>query len=180
MVRDFADGARRAVEAGFDAVEVHAAHGYLLHEFLSPLSNHRHDEYGGSLESRARLVRRVVTTVRDELTHMAASDGDFASTLTALVNGQNVDLSVFDNIDERNARHLTAWADRPREEITAELERRDGELQGLLARLTDEDAQRTPDGFPFPLADMLRGYEMHGRYHLEQIAGALAGHPLQG
>ncbi len=67
VVRDFADGARPAVEAGFDAVEVHAAHGYLLHEFLSPLSNHRHDEYGGSLESRARLVRRVVTTVRDVL-----------------------------------------------------------------------------------------------------------------
>jgi uncharacterized damage-inducible protein DinB len=119
-------------------------------------------------------------SVRDELTHMAASDGDFAGTLTALVNGDRVDTSVFDNIDERNARHLAGWADRPREEIAGELERRDQELQVLLARLTDEDAQRTPEGFPFPLSNMLQGYEMHHRYHLEQIAGALEGHPLQG
>jgi len=67
VVHAFADGAHRAVEAGFDAVEVHGAHGYLLHEFLSPLSNHRDDEYGGSFENRSRLVRRVVTTVREVL-----------------------------------------------------------------------------------------------------------------
>jgi 2,4-dienoyl-CoA reductase-like NADH-dependent reductase (Old Yellow Enzyme family) len=67
VVRDFADGARRAVEAGFDSVEVHAAHGYLLHEFLSPLSNRRADEYGGSFENRARLPRRVVRAVREVL-----------------------------------------------------------------------------------------------------------------
>jgi len=67
VVRDFADGARRAVEAGFDTVEVHAAHGYLLHEFLSPLSNLRDDEYGGSFENRARLPRRVVGAVREVL-----------------------------------------------------------------------------------------------------------------
>ena len=67
VVRDFADGARRAVEAGFDSVEVHAAHGYLLHEFLSPLSNRREDDHGGSFENRVRLVRRVVTAVREVL-----------------------------------------------------------------------------------------------------------------
>ncbi len=61
----FAAAARRAVEAGFEVLEVHAAHGYLLHEFLSPLSNRRDDEYGGSLENRARLLLRVVDAVRD-------------------------------------------------------------------------------------------------------------------
>ncbi|MFI5933084.1 NADH:flavin oxidoreductase/NADH oxidase [Actinoplanes sp. NPDC051494] len=60
----FADAARRAVTAGFEIAEVHAAHGYLLHEFLSPLSNHRTDEYGGSLENRARLILEVIDAVR--------------------------------------------------------------------------------------------------------------------
>ncbi|WP_246081397.1 NADH:flavin oxidoreductase/NADH oxidase [Homoserinimonas aerilata] len=64
VVDDFVSAAHRSVEAGFDVIEVHAAHGYLLHQFLSPLSNLRDDEYGGSLENRARLLLRVVTAVR--------------------------------------------------------------------------------------------------------------------
>lgn len=64
VVSDFAAGARRALDAGFDLVEIHAAHGYLLHEFLSPLSNHRTDGYGGSLENRIRLPLEVVRAVR--------------------------------------------------------------------------------------------------------------------
>jgi len=64
VASDFAASARRALEAGFDVVEIHAAHGYLLHEFLSPLSNTRDDEYGGSLPNRARILREVVAAVR--------------------------------------------------------------------------------------------------------------------
>lgn len=64
LVAQFRDAARRADAAGFDTVEIHAAHGYLLHEFLSPLSNARTDAYGGSLANRARLLREVVAAVR--------------------------------------------------------------------------------------------------------------------
>ncbi len=65
-VRDaFVQTARRAVRLGFDAVELHAAHGYLLHQFLSPLANQRDDAYGGSLENRMRFPLEVFTAVRD-------------------------------------------------------------------------------------------------------------------
>ena len=65
VVTDFAAAARRSVEAGFDVLEVHAAHGYLLHEFLSPLSNHRTDEYGGSPVDRARFAVEVTRAVAE-------------------------------------------------------------------------------------------------------------------
>lgn len=64
VVQAFADGARRALQAGFQVAEIHAAHGYLLHEFLSPLSNHRTDAFGGTFENRIRLTLQVVETVR--------------------------------------------------------------------------------------------------------------------
>ena len=64
LLNDFDAATHRAVAAGFQVVEVHAAHGYLLHNFLSPLSNQRTDEYGGSFENRIRLLLEVVTRVR--------------------------------------------------------------------------------------------------------------------
>jgi 2,4-dienoyl-CoA reductase-like NADH-dependent reductase (Old Yellow Enzyme family) len=64
VVQGFADATRRALEAGFQVIEIHAAYGYLIHEFLSPLSNQRTDSYGGSFENRTRLLREVIVAVR--------------------------------------------------------------------------------------------------------------------
>ncbi len=64
VVRDFKASAHRALAAGFQVVEVHSAHGYLLHQFLSPLTNHRTDSYGGSFENRTRLLLRITEAVR--------------------------------------------------------------------------------------------------------------------
>jgi 2,4-dienoyl-CoA reductase-like NADH-dependent reductase (Old Yellow Enzyme family) len=63
--RQFVDGARRAHTAGFQVIEIHMAHGYLLHEFLSPLTNHRQDAYGGSLENRMRFPLSIARAVRE-------------------------------------------------------------------------------------------------------------------
>ena len=65
VIADFRATAQRALEAGFELIELHAAHGYLLHEFLSPLSNQRSDRYGGSFDNRSRLVREIVAAVRE-------------------------------------------------------------------------------------------------------------------
>ncbi|PSR72183.1 hypothetical protein PHLCEN_2v11940 [Hermanssonia centrifuga] len=64
VVQAFADAARRSVQAGFDVVEIHGAHGFLLHSFMSPVSNHRTDEYGGSWENRTRILIEIVDAVR--------------------------------------------------------------------------------------------------------------------
>jgi NADPH2 dehydrogenase len=66
VVEAYRQAARRARQAGFDVIDLHAAHGYLINQFLSPLVNHREDEYGGSLAGRLRLLHRVVEAIRDE------------------------------------------------------------------------------------------------------------------
>jgi 2,4-dienoyl-CoA reductase-like NADH-dependent reductase (Old Yellow Enzyme family) len=64
VVSAFAEGARRSLEAGFELVEIHGAHGYLVHQFLSPLVNTRTDQYGGTFENRTRLLREIIASVR--------------------------------------------------------------------------------------------------------------------
>lgn len=64
LVVDFSTAAARAVAAGFDTIQIHAAHGYLIHQFLSPVSNHRDDEYGGSLDNRMRFCLEVISAIR--------------------------------------------------------------------------------------------------------------------
>lgn len=106
VVAQFAAAARRTREAGFQAVEIHAAHGYLLHQFLSPLSNLRTDAYGGGFENRTRLVREVVAAVRAEwperfplLIRLSATDwvdngwnADETVELCRMLKGLGVDL----------------------------------------------------------------------------------------
>lgn len=65
VIDSFRAAAERALDAGFEVAEVHAAHGYLLHEFLSPVTNHRNDDYGGDFEGRSRLAREVTAAVRE-------------------------------------------------------------------------------------------------------------------
>jgi len=67
IIKLFTDAAKRAVNAGFDGVEVHGAHGFLLNQFLSPLTNRREDQYGGDLENRVRLPCRIIDEIREEL-----------------------------------------------------------------------------------------------------------------
>lgn len=75
----FQNGAKRAKEAGFDIIELHAAHGYLINQFLSPLTNHRTDEYGGTLENRYRFLKEIIELVKEVwngpiLVRVSASD----------------------------------------------------------------------------------------------------------
>ncbi|KAM0295951.1 hypothetical protein ACHAPM_010667 [Fusarium culmorum] len=67
LKNDFLAAAKRAIRAGFDVIEIHAAHGYLLHQFLSPVSNQRTDEYGGSFENRIRVVLEIIDLIRAEI-----------------------------------------------------------------------------------------------------------------
>ncbi|RKT01450.1 NADPH dehydrogenase NamA [Chryseobacterium defluvii] len=93
LVLNFKDAARRAVDAGFDIIEIHGAHGYLIHQFLSPLSNIRTDEYGGSFENRIRFLLEIVDAVNEELNENTALFVRISGTEYA-ENGWNVEDSV--------------------------------------------------------------------------------------
>ena len=106
VVADFRAAAQRTLEAGFKVIELHAAHGYLLHQFLSPLSNQRRDEYGGSFENRVRLLLEVVAATREVwpeelplIVRLSATDwteggwnADESVQLSALLKTRGVDL----------------------------------------------------------------------------------------
>lgn len=93
LILNFKDAAKRAVEAGFDVVEIHGAHGYLIHQFLSPLSNVRTDEYGGSFENRIRFLLEIVDAVNEELNENVALFVRISGTEYA-ENGWDIDESV--------------------------------------------------------------------------------------
>jgi len=106
VIADFKSAAERARIAGYKVIEIHAAHGYLIHQFLSPLSNHRTDDYGGSFENRIRLLLNVVKTVQTVwpqnlplFVRISATDWveggwniDEAVKLSAILKEQGVDL----------------------------------------------------------------------------------------
>lgn len=134
VVDQFAAAAQRAEQAGFDIVEIHAAHGYLLHEFLSPLSNQRTDEYGGNFENRARLLLRVVDAIRPVwqgplFVRISGTDwvpggwtGDDSVELARLLKQHQVDLVDVSSGGNQQARvplaqgHQVEFADRVRNE----------------------------------------------------------------
>ena len=106
VIADFRAAAARSLAAGFQVIELHAAHGYLLHEFLSPLSNHRTDAYGGSFENRIRLLLSVVAATREVwpeelplIVRLSVTDwtdggwnADESVQLAAMLKGRGVDL----------------------------------------------------------------------------------------
>ncbi|WP_310559917.1 NADH:flavin oxidoreductase/NADH oxidase [Flavobacterium sp.] len=106
VISDFKSATKRALKAGFQVIEIHAAHGYLLHEFLSPLSNFRTDEYGGSFENRIRLLLEVLEAVQSEwpdnlplFVRISATDWadggwniDESVQLSKILKGKGVDL----------------------------------------------------------------------------------------
>ncbi|MGP3534036.1 NADH:flavin oxidoreductase/NADH oxidase [Microbacterium sp. RD1] len=136
VISDFAAAAERAVAAGFDLIEIHAAHGYLLNQFLSPLSNVRDDEYGGSEEGRRRLLIEVVDAVR------AVIPEDMPVV---------VRLSATEWVDGGVTVHATA-------EIVAALSARGVDLVSISSGGND-DRQEIPvgPGYQVPLARHVRG-----------------------
>ncbi len=65
VIQHFIAASKRAIQAGFDGIEIHGAHGYLINQFISPLTNHRNDEFGGTLENRVRLLRLILEGIRE-------------------------------------------------------------------------------------------------------------------
>jgi 2,4-dienoyl-CoA reductase-like NADH-dependent reductase (Old Yellow Enzyme family) len=149
-VTAFATAARRSLDVGFDVIELHAAHGYLLHQFLSPLSNMREDDYGGSLDNRMRLPIEVAVAVRevwpaDRPLFMRISTTDWMS------GGWDVSQSIelarrlhdvgVDLIDASSGglHHEQRIPDRVeyQTDIAAELRREAGLLVGAVGRITD-------------------------------------------
>jgi 2,4-dienoyl-CoA reductase-like NADH-dependent reductase (Old Yellow Enzyme family) len=94
VIADFEAAARRAVAAGFRVLEIHAAHGYLLHQFLSPLSNQRTDNYGGSLENRMRLTIQVAERVRATIPEELALFVRISATDWAAEGGWDIEQSI--------------------------------------------------------------------------------------
>ncbi|GAB3557905.1 NADH:flavin oxidoreductase/NADH oxidase [Spirosoma fluminis] len=153
---DFEKAAQRAIEAGFKVAEIHAAHGYLLHEFLSPLSNQRTDTYGGSFENRIRLLLDVVKRVRnvwpDEFplfVRISATDwteggwtaGDSVA-LAAVLKGQGVDIidcSTGGNVPKANIPSTPGY----QVEFAERIKRETGILTAAVGLITSVEQAET-------------------------------------
>jgi len=94
IVNDFKNAAKRAIDAGYDILELHAAHGYLIHEFLSPLSNSRTDEYGGNFENRIRFLIEIVEAINPLLTNKVSLWVRISATDWAEQGGWDIEQSV--------------------------------------------------------------------------------------
>nr|AFK73189.1 old yellow enzyme OYE5 [Achromobacter sp. JA81] len=138
----FAAAARRAAKAGYRMVEVHAAHGYLLHSFLSPLSNRREDEYGGSLENRMRFPLAVVRAVRDAL----PADCVLSVRISA-VDGASGGWTLADSIEL--ARRFKALG-------VDIVDCSSGGILGPATASTDPQAVRRGPGFQVPFANAVK------------------------
>lgn len=109
LKRDFASAAKRSVEAGFDVIEIHSAHGYLLHQFLSPISNKRTDEYGGSFENRIRLLVEIIDATRAVI----------PETMPLMLRISGTDWFEFQNKDDVDAECIESWTVAQSAKLTA-------------------------------------------------------------
>lgn len=120
IVEQFAEAATRAARLGFEVIEIHAAHGYLLHQFLSPLSNRRNDPYGGPLENRMRLTLQVYDAVRQSVPAQMAV-GVRISATDWVDGGWDLEQSIIlaEALDERGASfiHVSSGGLSPRQQI---------------------------------------------------------------
>jgi len=116
MVQAFKAAAKRAVLAGYDIIEIHAAHGYIIHQFLSPLTNTRTDEYGGSFENRARLLFEIITAIQEVIdkqslwlrisaTDWAAGGWDIAESVQLAKKAKEMGIEVIDVSSGGNVRY---------------------------------------------------------------------------
>lgn len=110
VVDDFRAAARRALEAGFQVLEIHGAHGYLVHQFLSPASNDRTDAYGGSLENRARLLLEIVRAIRAEVGEDVPLFVRLSATDWVDESEHDADPHTADPWDQEQTATVAAWA----------------------------------------------------------------------
>jgi 2,4-dienoyl-CoA reductase-like NADH-dependent reductase (Old Yellow Enzyme family) len=94
VITQFKSAAERSIKAGFDVIEIHMAHGYLIHEFLSPISNQRNDEYGGSLENRCKFAVKIAQEVRDVIPSSVPLFARISST-DWIEDGWNLEESIY-------------------------------------------------------------------------------------
>ncbi len=195
VVEAFRQGARRALSAGFQVVEIHGAHGYLINEFLSPLTNRRQDEYGGSFENRMRFLNEVIAAVRSEwpaelplFLRISASDwveggwtADDSVELAKAVKGLGVDLvDCSSGATVPNAKIPVA----PGFQVpfAEQIKRETGVLTGAVGLITDpEQADRIISGGKADLVFLAREFlrDPYWPLHAAKKLGAIQKPPVQ-